>query len=112
MKTTAPTWYLQVSPLMGESTDLLAQEAKDASHDRMRREFVSFFEELSRTRPVILFLDDVHWSDASTCELLAYLFVRMGNIRILIVTTYRPAAIMVRQHPFLPLKLEMERRGA
>jgi tetratricopeptide (TPR) repeat protein len=111
MKTTAPTWYVQVSPLMGESSELLAQDAKAASHERMRREFVSFFEELSRTRPVVLFLDDLHWADASTCELLAYLGVRMGNIRILILTTYRPAAILACKHPFLPLKLELERRG-
>jgi serine/threonine protein kinase len=111
MKTIAPTWYVQLSPLMGESTELLAKEAKTASHERMRREFVSFFEELSRTRPVVLFLDDLHWVDASTCDLLAYLGARMRNIRILILTTYRPAAVLARKHPFLPLKLELEHRG-
>lgn len=111
MKTTAPTWYLQVAPLMGESIEVLAKEARTASGERMRREFAAFFEELSRTRPVVLFLDDMHWADASTCDLLVHLGVRMSNIRILILTTYRPAVILARKHPFLPLKLDLERRG-
>ncbi len=110
MKTTAPTWYVLVSPVMGESTELLAKEARTASHERMRREFVSFFEELSRIRPVVLFLDDLHWADASTCDLLAYLGARMSHIRILILATYRPAPVLAPGHPFLPLKLDLERR--
>ncbi|MGI8989642.1 MAG: serine/threonine-protein kinase PknK [Bryobacteraceae bacterium] len=111
MKTVAPTWYVQVSPPISESTEITAKEARTGSHERMRREFVSFFEELSRTRPVVLFLDDVHWADASTCDLLAHLGARMGNIRILILATYRPGAVLAREHPFLPLKFELERRG-
>jgi len=111
MKATAPTWYVQVSLAAGESTEILVKDARTASHERMRREFVSFFEELSRSRPVVLFLDDLHWADASTCDLLAYLAARMGDTRILILTTYRPAAVLARKHPFLPLKLELERRG-
>ena len=111
MKTTAPTWYRQVSPLGGESAEGPAKEGKAASHERMRREFISFFEELSRTRPVVVFLDDMHWVDASTCDLLAYLGARLTNIRILILTTYRPAVVLARKHPFLRLKLELERRG-
>ena len=56
----------------------------------MRREFVSFFEALSRIRPVVLFLDDLHWADVSTCELLAYLASRMRDVRVLILGAYRP----------------------
>lgn len=109
MKTMAPTWYRQVAPTTGESAKVPAKET--ASHERMRREFVSFFETLSRTRPVVLFLDDLHWADASTCDLLAYLGSHIRDIRLLIITTYRPAAVQVPRHPFLPLKLDLERRG-
>ena len=111
MKAVAPTWFVQVAVAAGESTELLVKDAKTASHERMRREFVSFFEELSRSRPVVLFLDDLHWADASTCDLLAYLATRMGGTRILILATYRPAAVLAGKHPFLPLKLELEHRG-
>jgi len=111
MMTTAPAWYVQVSPELGESAQVRAKEAKTATHERLRREFVSFFEELSRTRPVILFLDDLHWADASTCDLLGYLGARMRAIRILILTAYRPAAVLAPKHPFLPVKIDLERRG-
>ena len=111
MKTVAPTWYVQVAPATDESAEILAREAKSASHERMRREFVSFFEELSRTRPVILFLDDLHWADASTCDLLAYLAARLRNLRILVLLTHRHAEMQARHHPFLPLRLDLGRLG-
>ena len=76
----------------------------------MRREFVRLFETLSTIRPVIVFLDDLHWADASTCGLLAYLGSRMKNIRILILATYRPAGLFA-SHPFLPVRLSLERSG-
>ena len=106
LKSTAPSWYGQVAPA---SANLPA--AKPSSHERMRREFVSFLEDLSRLRPVVLFLDDLHWADVSTCELLAYLAARLRRMRVLVVTTYRPGAILTPRHPFLPLKLELEGRG-
>jgi tetratricopeptide (TPR) repeat protein len=111
MKTTAPTWYLQVSPPNGDPGEVSARAAATSSHERMRREFVSFLEELSRSQPVVLFFDDMHWADASTCDLLAYLGTRIHNIRILVLMTYRPAEVLTRQHPFLPLKVHLERRG-
>ena len=34
----------------------------------MKRELASLFEDLSRTRPLVVFLDDVHWADVSTVD--------------------------------------------
>ena len=108
MKTTAPTWLSQLAP---GREDLTGISVREASSERMRREFVRFFEALSAIRPVILFLDDLHWADASTCDLLAYLGSRMKDIRILIVATYRLSDVF-GTHPFLPVRLALERRGA
>jgi len=52
----------------------------------------------------------VHWADASTSGLLAYLGSRMKHIRLLIVVTYRPAELCT-SHPFLPVRLSLERSG-
>lgn len=108
MEETAPTWLSQTMP--GKES-LARASAREASPERMRREFVRFFEALSATRPVILFLDDLHWADASTCDLLTYLGSRMKAIRILIVTTYRPSGLSAT-HPFLSARLVLERTGA
>lgn len=69
MRQEAPAWHTQIGLGHEDPTG----SAKDISHERMRRELLHFVEALSARRPVILFLDDVHWADASTCDLLSYL---------------------------------------
>ena len=41
-------------------------------------------------RPVLLVIEDVHWSDASTLELLGTLLDRMAGARLLVLVTFRP----------------------
>jgi DNA-binding CsgD family transcriptional regulator len=41
------------------------------------------------TAPILLIVEDVHWADRSTLELLAYLARRLGAERVLVVATYR-----------------------
>ncbi|MEW6731333.1 MAG: protein kinase [Acidobacteriota bacterium] len=48
------------------------------------------FSLLSRRRPVLLALDDLHWADESARELLAYMVRSMSRERLLIVATGRP----------------------
>ena len=112
MRSEAPGWFQQLAMGRGDLARLPPKDAGTASHERMRREFVHFFQVLSSTRPVIVFFDDMHWADASTCDLVAYLGSRMKELRLLIVATYLPAALLAQPHPFLPVRLNLERRGA
>jgi tetratricopeptide (TPR) repeat protein len=57
-----------------------------------------------------MFLDDVHWVDASTVELLSYISSRFESLRLLLVAAYRPSAV-ISAHPFLAWKLGLERVG-
>src|SRR5262249_55047577 len=66
---------------------------------------------IARLRPVVLFLDDVHWADASTVDLLAYLGGRCAAKPWLVVLTYRPADLALGKHPFRPVQWELEGRG-
>jgi predicted ATPase len=50
-------------------------------------------EVLTAERPLVLVLEDLHWSDRSTLDLLAYLARRREPARMLLVGTYRPAEI-------------------
>jgi tetratricopeptide (TPR) repeat protein len=108
MARTAPTWLAQLAPERGTAPGASEQRA---SPDRMRREFVRFFEELSSSHPVVLFVDDVHWIDASACDLMAFLGDRMKQMRMLLVVTARPVEL-VGTHPFPPVQLALERGDA
>jgi len=46
--------------------------------------------ELSRERPLVLVIEDLHWIDPSTLELLGLLVARVSHERVLLVFTYRP----------------------
>src|SRR5262249_18827720 len=55
--------------------------------------------------------DDVHWADPSSVDLLAYLGTRCAGLCLLLVLTYRPSDLLRSQHPFGPVKLELQGRG-
>ena len=103
MKTVAPTWYLQVATRSIEESSMaeLRVDALTASQERMKREVGAFFQDVSSSRPVVLFLDDLHWADVSTIDILNYLAGRFADMRVLVLTTYRPAEMALAQHPFL-----------
>ncbi len=48
-----------------------------------------FLEALAARRALVLALEDLHWADATSLELLAHLAPRIGSIRVMIVATYR-----------------------
>ena len=84
----APDWYAQVRP---SSTGLKpAGTGRTGSWEQMKRQLNALFRELTRTRPLVLFLDDVHWADASTLDLMAYVADRFDSLRLLVLMAYRP----------------------
>jgi predicted ATPase len=77
----------------------------------MKRELGAFLQEVSRVRPLILFFDDLHWADVSTVDMLAYMATKIASMRMLIVVSYRPSDLLLANHPFLPIKLDLQGRG-
>jgi predicted ATPase len=113
MAQVAPTWYAQVAPA-GQRRNLgvgAQLELRTASQERMKRELRAFLDEVSRTKPLVMFFDDLHWSDVSTVDLLGYLCSHFGSMRLLIVVSYRPTDLLLAKHPFAALKLDLSARG-
>ena len=110
MRTLAPTWYVHVVPERIVSQQI-RDEALGVSQERMKRELAAFFQEISRVRPLVLFIEDLHWAGISTIDLLNYLAGRFGDMRLLIITTYRPSEMLLARHPFLTVKLELQSHG-
>ncbi len=109
MKKLAPTWYSQVTANLGSETLTTRPQEKAISQEKLKRELANFLQELSNHHPLILFLDDLHWADASTIELIAYLgSLKFNNLRVLFITTYRFSDMSLAKHPFLQVKLDLQ----
>ena len=68
--------------------------------------------ELAAGRCVVLVLEDLHWADASSRRLLAFLVARLRDgMALLIVCTYRGDDLH-RRHPLRPLLAELVRLPA
>jgi DNA-binding CsgD family transcriptional regulator/tetratricopeptide (TPR) repeat protein len=70
--------------------------------------FLRLLEDLSADRPVALILEDVHWADRSTRELLSFVAHNLRDQRLLVVASYR-ADDLDREHPLRLLLAELHR---
>ena len=111
MKTIAPSWYTQLATAQDSSADRVRAESPTVSQERMKRELAAFLQEVSRRSTLVLFFDDLHWADASTIDIIAYIATRLATMRLLIVTTYRLSEMQLNNHPFVAVKLDMQARG-
>lgn len=86
------------------------QEVSDQASERLRLfdAVHGLLRTLSADRPVLLALEDLHWADGSTRDLVLFLLSRLGTQRLLVVATYR-ADDLHRRHPLLPLLAELTR---
>jgi predicted ATPase/predicted Ser/Thr protein kinase len=68
---------------------------------------------LARHRPLLLQLEDLHWADGGSCNLLFHLGRRIAGNPILVLGTYRPAEVALeregRRHPLEPAINELRR---
>lgn len=58
--------------------------------------------------PLLLVLEDLHWAEASSRDLLRFVLARLGGQSLLVVATYR-ADDLHRRHPLRPLLAELVR---
>jgi predicted ATPase len=65
----------------------------------MLRELAEALEVLTAIRPLVLVVEDLHWSDPSTLAFLTYVARRRDWARLLVLGTYRPVEILRQAHP-------------
>jgi DNA-binding CsgD family transcriptional regulator/tetratricopeptide (TPR) repeat protein len=63
---------------------------------------------LSAVRPVVLILDDLHWADQSTLDLVTYLAGRLRDRPVLLVLAFRSDELS-RRHPLRPVLANLAR---
>jgi DNA-binding winged helix-turn-helix (wHTH) protein/predicted ATPase len=105
----APTWLAQMPALLSaEQLEALQWKTQGATRERMLREMAEAVEALTAARPLVLRLEDLHWSDHSTLELLSVLARRREAARLLVLGTYRPVEMLANGHPLRTVRQELQ----
>jgi DNA-binding CsgD family transcriptional regulator/tetratricopeptide (TPR) repeat protein len=85
---------------------LLPRRDRSGVEDRLDRgelfeSVLSALTMMSEHRPLLLIVEDVHWADQATRDMLGFLFARLADERIAIVASYRSDDLH-RRHPLRP----------
>ncbi len=112
MRQHLPTWLVQMPALLSPTErEELQYKVQGTARERMLREMSEGIEQLTQQFPFVLLLEDVHWSDASTLDLLASVARRQEPARLLIIATYRPEEGLEEGHPLKALTQELRGHG-
>jgi DNA-binding winged helix-turn-helix (wHTH) protein len=108
----APSWLVQI-PSLSRSGDVerLRGGHADTTPQRMLREFAGLVETISLVQPLVLVLEDLHWSDQGTVDLFSVLAQRPERARVMLIGSYRPAQAAVLDHPILQVRTLLRARG-
>jgi predicted ATPase/DNA-binding winged helix-turn-helix (wHTH) protein len=108
LRTHAPLWLLQLPSLLSASDrELLGREVSGATRERMLREMADALEALTADLPLVLILEDLHWSDYSTLDLISYVARQRHAARLMVIGTYRTVELIVSGHPLKEVKREL-----
>jgi tetratricopeptide (TPR) repeat protein len=107
----APSWVLQMPSLLSDEELTAVTARAGVSGERMLRELGGAIERLTAETPLVLVLDDLHWSDSATLEAIDLLARQTHPARLLLIGTYRPADVKAARHPAYAVAQELRVRG-
>lgn len=110
----APMWLAQLPSLLTPTERKhLRRELHGSSRERMLREMAEAIEAFTAEIPLILVLEDLHWSDHATLDLLSFLARRREPARFFMLGVYRPEELARHSHPLKNIRndIHSHRRG-
>ena len=107
----APSWLVQMPALLSPAErETLGRSMSGVTQARMLRELAEALEVLTARRPLVLVLEDLHWSDPSTLAFLTYVARRRDRARLLVLGTYRPVEVLRQAHPLRRVIAELRQQ--
>jgi DNA-binding winged helix-turn-helix (wHTH) protein len=95
----APLWLAQMPSLLtAAERQWLQREVLCATPQRMLREGSDIVEALSTAAPLIVVLENLHWSEHATLNLLSFIAQRQESARLLVLSVYRPEENVENTH--------------
>ena len=108
----APSWLLQMPGLLSTAAlEAVQRRALGTTRESMLRNLAEAMEALTAERLLVLVLEDLHWSDTATLDLVAYLARRREPARFLLLCTYRSGNVIAPEHPLGALTLDLQLHG-
>ncbi|HYH93963.1 MAG TPA: AAA family ATPase [Candidatus Saccharimonadales bacterium] len=97
-------------PAMGTSDDSVATMPTGTYQARLFDAVLGLVQRLAADAPLLLVIEDLHWADPATRDLVAFLVRHVRVDPVLIVLTFRSDELH-RRHPLLPWLAEVGRSG-
>ena len=95
-----PTWLAQFpASLKKDQHKRLEDELAGATTERMLREFCVMAEVIAKDSPVVLILEDAHWADPHTVDLIAALARGRWVSRLMVIVTCRTVELTLANRP-------------
>jgi predicted ATPase len=120
----APAWAWAI-PFVGDiahaavETHRLVKEQQGETNPNAQnqqqvfQQYVNLISKVAEHAPLVILLDDMHWGDASSTNLLFYLSRQISEKKILVIVTYRPDDALLgtdgKRHPIIQVKNEILR---
>jgi predicted ATPase/class 3 adenylate cyclase len=104
----------EVAKLVSDIRDVVpglpetSRPADDEERYRLFESVCSFLVNASRSVPIVLLLDNLHWADVPSLRLLEHLSRRLADSRLLVIGTYRDVELS-RRHPLVEALVELRR---
>lgn len=98
------------APAPGSTPGMPPADPDSGAADRVRLYDLTLhlLDALGTDHTLVIAVEDLHWADSATRELLAYWVRMMRRARVLLVATYRADAVD-RRHPLRPVLAELDR---
>jgi len=78
----------------------------------MKRELSDFCKQISTVHPLVVVIDDFHWADVGSVDLLAFLASRLDSTRTLVILAYRMTEMKISAQPLLQVRSDLLSSGA
>ena len=113
LKRLAPSWLDQLAHLREPDTHAseLASRGVAASARSMQREMAQWLDAVSQERMLVLVLEDMHWSDSSSVDLLSMIAMRSERARMLVIVTTRHLDLLTSAHPLHSVRQQLAARS-
>lgn len=111
------TAYGEVTPLIRELDgqrprhESVELQPIDSRQTRLFEQLVGLLERAAARLPIVLAVEDLHWADQSTLDLVGYMASTIRDAGVVLVLTYRSDEL-TRRHPLRPLLARLTRDPA